>query len=310
MFLCRFRIALASAQQCEMSRIQNEKTLAISARSMQASRSGDRLHSASPTFPQKNTMKMPPFMPPCRIRTIRSRLRTTSVTALNLTTGVALLLLITLAWWNVPLTNSPAQSVRYTLDPVEPDLAWWEVRRFKHHAETRLPLYRRQFEEAAQIHGIPWTLLAAQAYQESRWDRHAVSPTGVRGLMMLTRNTASSLGIQNRTDPDKSIEGGARYLADMERQISVHSRASERLLIALAAYNVGMGHVKDAQQLASQRGENPHSWEAIKAVLPLVSQKKYYQTLRHGYARGWEPVQYVKRIRAYHALLEQHLREI
>ena len=203
-----------------------------------------------------------------------------------------------------PKTAEPA------LVPVDPDLVWWEKRRFYHHIETRLPQYRRQFEEVAQAYGISWTLLAAQAYQESRWDRHAVSPTGVKGLMMLTRDTASSLGIRNREDPTKSIEGGARYFQSLEKRLPRHIGKADRVWIALAAYNVGMGHVKDAQRLARRMGKNPDSWKDLKTMLPLLAQKPYYKTLQYGYARGWEPVQYVKRIRAYHALLGQYLREI
>ncbi len=250
------------------------------------------------------------FPPTCRPQGIRSGPGAASVTVMSLATCVTLFLLITVTWWNAPLPTTSGKTAESMEDPVQSDLAWWEVRRFRLHVDTRLPLYRRHFEEVAQVYGMPWTLLAAQAYQESHWDRHAVSPTGVRGLMMLTRNTASSLGIQNRTDPFKSIEGGARYLAHLERQISARSGTPERIWIALAAYNVGMGHVKDAQHLARRMGKNPHSWEQIKTVLPLVSQKKYYRALRHGYARGWEPVQYVKRIRAYRALLEEYLRQI
>lgn len=227
-----------------------------------------------------------------------------------------LLLLIAGAWWYIPVTQ-PMESatpqpktVETALVPVDPDLVWWEKRRFYHHIETRLPQYRRQFEEVAQAYEISWTLLAAQAYQESRWDRHAVSPTGVKGLMMLTRNTASSLGIRNREDPTKSIEGGARYFQSLEKRLPRHIRKADRIWIALAAYNVGMGHVKDAQRLARRMGKNPHSWKDLKTMLPLLAQKPYYETLPYGYARGWEPVRYVKRIRAYHALLGQYLREI
>ncbi len=252
-------------------------------------------------------MGMLSFSPTRRIFDIRSLTGTASIATMSLTMCMALLLLITLAWWNATQTNSFTTTTGYALAPVKPGLSSWAVHRFEHHIETRLPQYRWQFEEAAQVYGIPWTLLAAQAYQESRWDRHAVSPTGVRGIMMLTRNTASSLGIQNRTDPGKSIEGGARYLANLKRRISAQP---DRIWIALAAYNVGMGHIQDTQQLARQMGKNPHSWEDIKTILPRLSQKEHYQTLRHGYARGWEPVQYVKRIRVYHALLEQYLRQI
>ena len=205
-----------------------------------------------------------------------------------------------------PKTVEPAPAPA----PVDPNLVWWEKRRFYHHIETRLPKYRQQFENVARAYEISWTLLAAQAYQESRWDRYAVSPTGVRGIMMLTRDTASSLGIQNREDPTNSIEGGARYFQSLEKRLPRHVGKADRTWIALAAYNVGMGHVKDAQRLARRMGKNPHSWNDLKTMLPLLAQKPYYETLQYGYARGWEPVRYVKRIRAYYALLEQYLREI
>ena len=190
------------------------------------------------------------------------------------------------------------------------DLPWYETQRFYYHIQTRLPMYKKQFQEAAEKHGVPWTLLAAQAYQESRWDKHAKSPTGVRGLMMLTRDTASSLGIKNRLDPEKSIKGGARYLAYLFDQIPEEIAHPDRTWIALAAYNVGLGHVKDAQQLATRFNKNPESWSELKTVLPLLAKKKYYKQLRYGYARGWEPVHYVKRIRTFRTLLEQYYNEI
>lgn len=190
------------------------------------------------------------------------------------------------------------------------ELPWFDVQRFQYHIETRLPLYQEQFEAVSKQYGIPWTLLAAQAYQESRWDRHAKSPTGVRGLMMLTRDTASSLGIKNRLDPYKSIEGGARYFAYLKEQVPDNIVKRDRTWMALAAYNVGLGHIKDAQRLAERMDKNPYSWKELKTVLPLLAKKQYYKSLQYGYARGWEPVKYVKRIRAYHALLEHYFREV
>jgi len=190
------------------------------------------------------------------------------------------------------------------------DLPWYDVKRFQYHIQTRLPTYREKFEQVAQQYGLPWTLLAAQAYQESRWDRHAKSPTGVRGLMMLTRDTASSLGIENRLDPHKSIEGGARYFAHLKNQVHENIIQRDRTWMALAAYNVGLGHIKDAQRLAERMDKNPYSWKDLKTVLPLLAKKQYYKTLQYGYACGWEPVQYVKRIRAYRALLEHYFREV
>ena len=126
---------------------------------------------------------------------------------------------------------------------------------------------------------------------------------------MLTRDTASDLGVENRLDPHKSIAGGARYMAWMYRQIPHHVSEPDRTFIALAAYNVGMGHVKDARILAKRMKKNQHSWTDLRTVLPLLAKKKYYKTLPHRYARGWEPVQYVKRIRAYRKILEHVLEQ-
>ena len=234
----------------------------------------------------------------------------------SIVASAVLLTIMAGAWLLVPVTepvppsNTEPQTTLRASAQVSSDLPLWERVRFQRHIETRLPQYRQQFEGVAKAYKISWTLLAAQAYQESRWDPHAVSPTGVRGIMMLTRDTASSLGIQNRTDPTKSIEGGARYFQGLEKRLPRRIGKADRISIALAAYNVGMGHIKDAQRLARRMGRNPHSWNDLKTTLPLLAQEPYYETLPYGYARGWEPVRYVKRIRAYHALLEQYLREI
>ena len=85
------------------------------------------------------------------------------------------------------------------------------TRNFIRHYESRLPRYRGMFEEAGAASGVDWRLLAAMGYQESHWRANAVSPTGVRGIMMLTQATADYLGIDDREDPGNSISGGARY---------------------------------------------------------------------------------------------------
>ena len=227
-------------------------------------------------------------------------------------TTCSILLLPFAILWHSPVGEAPKPSppTKEEFSTTKIDLPWYEAQRFYYHVQTRLPMYRKQFEAAAEQYGVPWTLLAAQAYQESRWDRHARSPTGVRGLMMLTRDTASSLGIKNRLDPEKSIDGGARYLSYLKNKIPEGIAHPDRTWIALAAYNVGWGHIKDAQQLASRFSKNPESWSDLKTVLPLLAKKKYYKQLPYGYARGWEPVHYVKRIRTFRTLLEQYFSEI
>ena len=184
-----------------------------------------------------------------------------------------------------------------------------DVQVFKRRVREKLPYFRPMFEAAAKQYDLPWTLLAVQGYQESNWDPDAVSPTGVRGIMMLTQTTADSLSVGDRKNPSDSIMGGARYMASLYRRLPTGIEEPDRTWIALAAYNVGMGHVQDAQVLARVFGKNPNLWNDLKTVLPLLSQKRYYRFLKHGYARGTEPVEYVQRIRDFHNILEQSLKE-
>ncbi len=180
-----------------------------------------------------------------------------------------------------------------------------DSKRYERRIRTRLPRYRQIFERASAEHGIPWTLLAAVSYQESHWNPRAKSPTGVRGMMMLTLPTAKAMGVSNRLDPNQSIMGGARYLARMIERIPEEVEGEDRLWFALAAYNVGFGHLQDARKLAERMGQDPNRWHSLKTVLPLLSRKKYYRTLKHGYARGTEPVRYVERIRGYLHVLDR-----
>ena len=185
-----------------------------------------------------------------------------------------------------------------------------DTKAYKRRIDKRLPSYRTLFEQAVENRGISWTLLAAQAYQESHWNPKAKSPTGVRGIMMLTRNTAHSLGIKDRIDPEQSIRGGARYLQKMIKRIPKTVLEVDRVWFALAAYNVGMGHIHDAQKLARELGKDPNKWSELREVLPLLTQKRYYKKLKYGYARGMEPVRYVQRIRNYQDILQQHLKSL
>jgi len=176
--------------------------------------------------------------------------------------------------------------------------------RYMKHIEQRLPLYRKWFQKAAQASGQDWRLLAAVGYQESHWNPKAVSPTGVRGIMMLTQNTMQQLGITaSRLDPKASIEGGAQYIATVKKKIPERIAEPDRTWMALAAYNVGFGHLEDARILAQGDGANADKWVDVKNYLPLLSQKKWYKKTRYGYARGREPVRYVENIRSYYDIL-------
>lgn len=184
------------------------------------------------------------------------------------------------------------------------------ARTFVHHVNNRLPKYEALFRNYATEYNLDWRLLAAIGYQESHWRPNAVSPTGVRGLMMLTRTTAGEIGINNRLDPEESIQGGAKYFTLVHRQIPDRIPEPDRTWFALASYNVGYGHLEDARRLTEGAGKNPDRWMDVKEFLPLLAQKEWYSKTRYGYARGHEPVIYVQNIRRYYDVLAWMLEPI
>ena len=171
---------------------------------------------------------------------------------------------------------------------------------------THLPKYQAMFEQAAEKNGFDWRLLAAISYQESHWDREAISSTGVKGLMMLTQSTAKQMKIADREDPAQSISGGAAYLASIRQRLPDNITDDiDRQWMALASYNIGLGHLEDARVLTEKDGKNPNLWTDVRQYLPLLSKKKWYEQTRHGYARGGEPVHYIENIRRYYDILLQ-----
>lgn len=180
------------------------------------------------------------------------------------------------------------------------DFDYVGTRRFMHHIKARLPRYIDEFRTAGRLTGLDWRLLAAIAYQESHWNARAVSPTGVRGIMMLTLDTAQQVQIDNRNDPKQSIIGGARYLKMLKDGLPPRILEPDRTWLALAAYNVGLGHLNDARVLTRTRGGNPNTWMDVKKNLPLLRKKTWYSQTHCGYARGDEAVDYVENIRLYY----------
>ncbi|QLB20493.1 lytic transglycosylase F [Vespertiliibacter pulmonis] len=164
--------------------------------------------------------------------------------------------------------------------------------------ENTLPKYQPLFEKYQGE--LEWQMLAAIAYQESHWDPSATSPTGVRGIMMLTRNTAERMNVQDRTNPEQSIKAGADYLHLLINQLPNSIVPEDRIWFALAAYNMGLGHLIDVRRLTKQLGGNPDNWLDVKKNLPLLAEKRYYNSLKYGYARGFEAFNYVENIRRYY----------
>ena len=171
--------------------------------------------------------------------------------------------------------------------------------------KTVLPRYRRLFKEAAALTGEDWRLLAALAYQESHWDPLATSYTNVRGMMMLTEDTADQMKVNNRLDARESILAGAKYLVLLKEQIPDRIPEPDRTWLALAAYNQGSSHLEDARILTQRAGLNPDTWLDVQKWMPLLSQPAYYKTVKHGYARGAEAVILVENIRSYYDMLKR-----
>ena len=174
---------------------------------------------------------------------------------------------------------------------------------FAQHLQQRLPRYEKHFKVSAKKEQVDWRLLAAIGYQESMWQAEVTSKTGVRGLIMLTQRTAQAMGVSNRLDPRQSIEGGAKYFMHVKRELDDDIEEPDRTWFALAAYNVGGGHLDDARKLAKREGLNPNKWLDVKKMLPRLSQKQWYSKTRYGYARGGEPVHFVANIRRYYDIL-------
>ncbi len=180
-----------------------------------------------------------------------------------------------------------------------------DLKKLHKRLKTRLPKYKRIIKKEAEKHNFDWRMIAAVVYQESHFNPRAISYTGVKGLMQVTQRTAEEMGITNRLDPAQSIEAGVKYLANMYGRFEIIDDQRERFLFALASYNIGYGHIQDAQSIASGKGLNPKKWASMKICLPLLRSRKYYQDTKYGYARGTEPVRYVRRVMTYYDVLKR-----
>lgn len=169
-----------------------------------------------------------------------------------------------------------------------------------------LPKYQPLFEKHKGK--LEWQMLAAIAYQESHWDPNATSPTGVRGMMMLTRDTAERMRVSDRTHAEQSIRAGSEYLHMLMTQMPETIPEEDRIWYGLAAYNMGLGHLLDVRRLTRQLGGDPDNWLDVKKNLPLLAEKRHYVGLKYGYARGYEALQYVENIRRYYNSIVNHQR--
>jgi membrane-bound lytic murein transglycosylase F len=192
----------------------------------------------------------------------------------------------------------------HAAEPESSALAYEAARRFQDDIGATLPTLRPLFEQAAMQSGLDWRTLAAVGYQESHWESSASSANGAVGIMMLTADTARSVGVKDRNDAAQSIHGGAAYLAQVLQMIPARIPEPDRTWLALAAYNVGFGHLEDARVLTQISGHDPDRWDEVARYLPLLADERYYLQARRGYARGWEPVLFVEQVKGFLAVLE------
>ena len=179
-----------------------------------------------------------------------------------------------------------------------------DLKVFHRNIKNKLSRYSPFIKAAAKKYGFDWRLIAAQIYQESHLNPKAKSRAGAGGLMQLLPRTARSLGVNDIYNPVENINGGVRYL---KKLYGLFGKAdpTNRLLIALAAYNAGRGHVQDARNLAVKKNLDPNSWESLALTLPLLRYRKYYKNAKYGYCRGTEPVTYIKQIMIYYDILKR-----
>jgi membrane-bound lytic murein transglycosylase F len=184
------------------------------------------------------------------------------------------------------------------------DFDYVDLKAFHQRVKTNLSRYSPFIKAAAKKHGFDWRLIAAQIYQESHLNPWAKSQAGARGLMQILPSTGTSLGIHDLFDPVQNINAGVLHLKNLFEHFDT-AKGRDRLLIALAAYNIGQGHIHDARKLAQKKGLDPNKWESLSKTLPLLRYKKYYKHTKYGFCRGNEPIRYIKQIMIYYDVLKR-----
>ena len=173
---------------------------------------------------------------------------------------------------------------------------------FLNRSKGVISKYDRLFQMYAGAARMDWRLMAAQCYQESCFDPNAKSWAGACGLMQIMPSTAAHLGLPMSQvhEPEANVAAAARYMAELQGHFADVGDPSQRILFALAAYNGGFHHVRDAMSLARKHGRNAYNWGDVREFVLRLSQPAYYSdpVVKYGYMRGLETVDYVDRIRA------------
>ena len=181
----------------------------------------------------------------------------------------------------------------------------FEQTKFKELLENRFPKYKAMFEKASEETSIDTDLLAAISFQESQWDPKAKSNMGVRGMMMVTLETAALVGVEKRLNPEQNIMGGAKYLAMLQERNIYGKTTADQLSISLAKYNLGPTNIIN---IAKEIGKEPDeiTWPDLESELKNISGEDVNLIDVNGYSRGQQAIDYVNRIKNYYKLLAAH----
>jgi membrane-bound lytic murein transglycosylase F len=181
----------------------------------------------------------------------------------------------------------------------------FEKNKFKDLLSTRYPEFDVMFKEAAEETNIEKNLLAAISFQESQWDPRAKSSMGVRGMMMVTLETAALVGVEKRLNPEQNIKGGAKYFAMLFEKNKIGPTQADKLSTTLASYNLGPTNIINLANEISNDIENV-SWNEIEDKLKNIESSKLNLTDNGSYTRGQQAIDYVNRVKDYYRLLSAH----
>jgi len=181
----------------------------------------------------------------------------------------------------------------------------FEQTKFKDLLENRFPKYKEMFEKASEETSINSDLLAAVSFQESQWDPKAKSNMGVRGMMMVTLETAAIVGVEKRLNPEQNIMGGAKYLAMLQDKNIYGKTTGDQLSISLAKYNLGPTNIIN---IAKEIDKTPEeiTWPDIEKELKNINGEDLNLVDVNGYSRGQQAIDYVNRVRSYYKLMAAH----
>ena len=181
----------------------------------------------------------------------------------------------------------------------------FERNKFRDLLSNRYPKYDAMFRSASDETKIEKDLLAAISFQESQWDPKAKSNMGVRGMMMVTLETAALVGVEKRLNPEQNIKGGAKYFLMLQEKNKIGLSDADKLSIVLASYNLGPTNILNLAKQINTEVENV-TWQEIKDKLKVTKGEELNMSDSDNYSRTQQAIDYVDRVKSYYQLMSAH----